>query len=170
MTSSLRQRRGFTLVELLVVIAIIGLLSTLAVVSLTSVRQKGRDARRVSDIKAIQLSLDLYAVDQNGYPKQGDGSNAAVAAAGNCLSATNGFAADCKGREYLKKVPSNPSPGGIAYTYKGMGTCDTTCTDYQILFQLEADTGEYKAATAGKTPACTATSGNVTCGDPSSSR
>ena len=51
---------GFTLVELLVVISIIGLLAGIVLSSLNSARAKGRDARRVSDIKQLQLALTLY--------------------------------------------------------------------------------------------------------------
>ena len=54
-------QKGFTLIELLVVIAIIGLLSTMAVVSLNSARQKARDAKRVSDVKQISTVLQLAA-------------------------------------------------------------------------------------------------------------
>ena len=52
--------RGFTLIELLVVIAIIGILSSVVLASLNSARQKGRDARRISDLKQLQLALELY--------------------------------------------------------------------------------------------------------------
>ena len=63
-------KKGFTLIELLVVIAIIGLLSTLAVVSLNSARVKARDARRMSDLKQISTAMELYASDSNigSYP------------------------------------------------------------------------------------------------------
>lgn len=44
---------GFTLIELLVVIAIIGLLASVILASLNGARQKGRDARRVSDLKQM---------------------------------------------------------------------------------------------------------------------
>ncbi|PIR82629.1 hypothetical protein COU20_01565 [Candidatus Kaiserbacteria bacterium CG10_big_fil_rev_8_21_14_0_10_59_10] len=52
--------RGFTLIELLVVIAIIGILSSVVLASLNSAREKGRDSRRISDIKQLQLALELY--------------------------------------------------------------------------------------------------------------
>jgi len=53
-------KRGFTLIELLVVIAIIGILSSVVLASLNSARQKGRDARRISDVKQVQLALELF--------------------------------------------------------------------------------------------------------------
>lgn len=60
--------RGFTLIELLVVIAIIGVLASVVLASLNSARRKSRDARRVADIKQMQLALELY-FDANGeYP------------------------------------------------------------------------------------------------------
>src|SRR3989339_291682 len=58
-------KKGFTLIELLVVIAIIGLLSTLAVVSLNNARGKARDARRTSDLKSLQSAIELYKADNN---------------------------------------------------------------------------------------------------------
>jgi prepilin-type N-terminal cleavage/methylation domain-containing protein len=64
--------KGFTLVELLVVIAIIGLLSTLAIVSLNNARQKARDSKRLSDMKQILLALELYYDANNRYPGNTD--------------------------------------------------------------------------------------------------
>ena len=53
-------KKGFTLIELLVVVAIIGLLSTLAVVALSTAREKTRDSKRLSDLKNIQTALELH--------------------------------------------------------------------------------------------------------------
>lgn len=58
--------RGFTLIELLVVIAIIGLLSSVVLASLSSARQKSRDARRTADIGQIRIALEMY-FDAAGY-------------------------------------------------------------------------------------------------------
>jgi prepilin-type N-terminal cleavage/methylation domain-containing protein len=57
-------KRGFTLIELLVVIAIIGILAGIIVPNLNSAKQSGRDAKRISDLKNIQLALALYYGDQ----------------------------------------------------------------------------------------------------------
>ena len=108
-------KKGFTLIELLVVIAIIGLLSTLAVVALSSARTKARDSKRLSDLKQTQTALELYYTDQNQYPV------AAVAVnlgAGNfaCLHSA-GFAAAGCANPYMGLVPTDPSAGqNYAYT------------------------------------------------------
>ena len=60
--------KGFTLIELLVVIAIISLLSSVVLASLNSVRAKGRDARRMSDLKQLAIALDFYYDKYNDYP------------------------------------------------------------------------------------------------------
>jgi len=65
----MKNQKGFTLIELLVVIAIIGLLSTMAVVSLNSARGKARDAKRVSDVKQISNLIEMAAANtaSGGY-------------------------------------------------------------------------------------------------------
>ena len=60
--------RGFTLIELLVVIAIIGILSSIVLASLNTARLKSRDARRVADIKQIQLAMQLFYDASSTYP------------------------------------------------------------------------------------------------------
>lgn len=60
--------KGFTLIELLTVISIIAILTGLFTVSYLSVRQRGRDAQRKSDIKQIQSALELYRSDNDAYP------------------------------------------------------------------------------------------------------
>jgi len=64
----MEKQKGFTLIELLVVIAIIGLLSTLAVISLNNARAKSRDSKRVADVKQMMTALELYFNDYNQYP------------------------------------------------------------------------------------------------------
>ena len=66
---------GFTLIELLVVITIIGILATVASVNLTSAIQKARDAKRVSELNAVQTALILYNNDNNTWPISDSGGN-----------------------------------------------------------------------------------------------
>ena len=128
-------KKGFTLIELLVVIAIIGLLSTLAVVSLNNARQKSRDAKRVSDIKQIQTALELYFADQNLYPVAA--ADVTLGATGaKTLSSTGGWSDTAGGTTYMGAVPANQGPGGAAYVY-AISNGDT----YSISFTLEGATG-----------------------------
>lgn len=61
--------RGFTLIELLVVIAIIGLLSTVIAAPITEARKKGRDSKKISDLRSIYTAINIYADDNAGdYP------------------------------------------------------------------------------------------------------
>ena len=54
-----RRDRGFTLIELLVVIAIIGLLSSIVLVAVGPARVKARDARRQSDVRQVNLAMEM---------------------------------------------------------------------------------------------------------------
>ncbi len=63
-----KQKSAFTLIELLVVVAIIGILASLTVLSLGSVREQARDTRRYSDIDAIYKALVLYETKKGYYP------------------------------------------------------------------------------------------------------
>jgi len=51
--------RGFTLIELLVVVAIIGLLSSIALASLNTARDKARNAATFAQMKFIERSIRL---------------------------------------------------------------------------------------------------------------
>lgn len=63
-----KSARGFTLTELLVVMFIIGILSSIIIVGLSNSKAKSRDATRKSDLKRLQLALQMYYTDNGRYP------------------------------------------------------------------------------------------------------
>ena len=58
--------RGFTLIELLVVISIISLLMGLAVPALSRAREQGRRTRCLSNVRQLQISLQMYTDSDDG--------------------------------------------------------------------------------------------------------
>lgn len=134
-------QKGFTLIELLVVIAIIGLLSTLAVVSLNSARGKARNARRMSDLKQISTAMELMQSDEDVYPTNIGASIAAptglgaacgeafviaeadVDAAREVMCFGSGIGITDGTDVFLANIPTDPSTD--EYYYEGTG--DTYC-------------------------------------------
>ncbi len=100
-------QRAFTLIELLVVIAIIGLLASIVLVSLGNARTKGRDAKRVADLKQLQTALELYYNDNSAYP--------------NYVASTTGystaFSAIGLSPNYVAAVPNDPINTSTTYGY-----------------------------------------------------
>lgn len=104
------KRKGFTLIELLIVIAIIGLLATLAIISLTTAQRKARDTKRIADMKSIQTAAELYFSDQSTYPAPGNWTALQTA-----LS------------PYISQVPVDPNhTAGTLYAY-GFCTAGGNC-------------------------------------------
>ncbi|OGZ10588.1 MAG: hypothetical protein A3D67_01895 [Candidatus Lloydbacteria bacterium RIFCSPHIGHO2_02_FULL_51_22] len=109
-------KKGFTLIELLVVIAIISILASVVLASLNTAREKSRDAKRVSDVKQIQLALEYYFDDNGQYPTE--------------LTTTTLVTPG-----YLPVVPVPPvGTGEAAYLYAGL---KTGCIDYHLGTTLE---------------------------------
>ena len=136
-------KKGFTLIELLVVIAIIGLLSTLAVVALSSAREKARDSKRLSDLKQIQTALELYYTDKGAYPTTAAGVasiSLGVLNTTDCLDATTGFTskATCT-TPYMGLVPADPQDANADYVYISPSTGNGLT--YTINASLEGTVG-----------------------------
>ncbi len=111
-------KRGFTLIELLVVIAIISILASVVLANLGSARQKGRDGKRVSDVKQIQLALELYYDTNSQYPLNGWA---------NLSAALSGV--------YIAQTPNDPIAGNTYGYYATPSGCDnsaTKCTGYYV--------------------------------------
>lgn len=117
-------RRAFTLVELLVVIAIVGLLSTVAVVSLGNARKQARNAKRNADVKQLVTAFSL-GLDANGaYPSSGGNVWRCISTA--CTGSYSGYVANGTVDAFFTPFaakPVDPDDGGSrtrgGYLYNG---------------------------------------------------
>src|SRR5712691_5754716 len=78
---------AFTLIELLVVIAIIAILASIALPAFSSVQERAKQTKDLSNGKQIALTLKQFALDNNGvFPANGP---AATYATGTPLTSTS---------------------------------------------------------------------------------
>ena len=111
-TFALARDAGFTLLELLVVLGIIALLATVAAPQVLQYLGKARTETAKAQISAISTALELYALDNGGFPSPQIGLSALV-------NAPPG-AASWKG-PYLKRIEGLNDPWGRPYIYKFPG-------------------------------------------------
>ena len=105
--------RGFTLIEMLIVVAIIGILSALILVGLSQFRSRGRDARRIADLKQVQNALEIYYTRNSAYPTAPAGSASQKWAALTAAITGAGIG--------LNQVPQDPmanASNGVSYYYQ----------------------------------------------------
>src|SRR5690606_14931557 len=107
----------------------IALLSSVVLASLQTARAKGRDAKRISDLKQMQVAVEMYYNDHGSYPRNYDGTT--------LLSATTwrGTTVGCYGStastkvmsgvapKYIPQLPQDPKPIGstLCYLYRSDG-------------------------------------------------
>ncbi|MFH1598083.1 MAG: type II secretion system protein [Patescibacteria group bacterium] len=135
-----KKQKGFTLVELLVVIAIIGLLATLAFVSLNRARAQARNAVRLADIDVLVKSMEAYYHENEKYPHEDIGddcynSTCASTSGDNWLPGLD---------EFINRLPHDPleETGGMFYMYgtnPGWNFLTGEDFHYLILYFLEGE-------------------------------
>lgn len=127
--------KGFTLIELLVVIAIIGILSSVVLASLNTARLKSRDAKRVSDMKQLQIALEFYFDQNSAYP--------VVTTAANISTALTGLVT----AGFIPKLPTDPQAGNAQYFYISSAGGATYC----VGAKLEGTTAQFDSCAAATT-------------------
>jgi general secretion pathway protein G len=105
--------RGYTLLELLVVIAVIGILVATAIPLYGRYREKARSVLVYTDLKEIQLGIELLATDTEKWPGPNNVGKVAdqevwdLNAGTAGLVATNGGFPNWDG-PYMQSVPKDP--------------------------------------------------------------
>lgn len=116
-------KKGFTLIELLVVVAVIGILASVILVGLASFRGRGRDARRIGDLRQVQNGLELYFTANGAYPGAADWASLSADLTGAGLG--------------INQVPNDPTPGS------NYGYCSNATGDrYTLSAALEENSNE----------------------------
>jgi len=133
------KNKGFTLIELLVVIAIVGLLASIVLFSLESIRAKGRDTRRVTDMKAILEGLSFYYNENYLYP---DSGGAVIEIDGTSDAMSIGIL----GSDTMQAIPLDPlnkDRDGVTYKYYYQSL--DSQKDYELTFYLETNSIKSKS-------------------------
>lgn len=124
------KKKGFTLLELLVVVSIMVILITMGMSSFATSQKKGRDAKRKSDLKEIQSSLEqYYSVCSFSYPVPTDFYSQGIICTSPSIAIMPTLPSDPRGTPYY----CGPTPGA--------GNC--TATDYTICTTIESESITY---------------------------
>ncbi len=109
-----KKPNGFTLVELMVVIFILGLLTTIVVINVLPSQDRAMETKARADIATLGQALEMYRLDNLGYPSSSDGLQALIAAPPS-LATTARY----RQGGYIKKLPDDP--WGRPYQYDNPG-------------------------------------------------
>jgi prepilin-type N-terminal cleavage/methylation domain-containing protein len=124
----MNKNKGFTLIELLVVIAIIGILASVVLASLSTAREKGKDAAVKSQLASMKAQAELYFSKGETYT-------------GLCTApvSDNGFGGETGGGLLQAANASAGVSGTINVTYATAGAYNnTTCHESDGAWAVEA--------------------------------
>ena len=140
-----KRSQGFTIVELLIVIVVIGILALLVITTYSGIQAKARNAKRQSDMQALQTQLEAFYQQNGYYPSRTDmntaswlaanmknlDTNALVDPSSSCTPATTGC---------LVATPTAKSYSYAVFQSDGATACettDTTCAVYTLTATYE---------------------------------
>ena len=107
---------GFTLIELMIVIAILGLMAYMVAPRLMSVIGKAKPKIAQTDIKNLEIALDMFYLDVGRYPSDEEGLKVLYQRPDNIPNWAG---------PYIKKAPKDPWGRDYAYKFPGEhGTYD----------------------------------------------
>ena len=108
--SGRRAERGYTLLEIMVVVFILGLLATIVAPRIMGRTDEARRTKAIADLASIAQALNLYRLDNGGYPSTEQGLEALVE-----RPATAPVPKAWRAEGYLDRMPVDS--WGNAYVY-----------------------------------------------------
>jgi len=153
MISLKKRQEGFTLIELLIVIVVIGILATIVLITYNGIQAKARNAKRETDLDAIQTQLEAFYTTSGYYPSFAD-LNSPTWVKTNMpsleISALVDPSSTCVQSSTTNCLVNSATPVTHAYTYYpedstgSSANCeatDTTCSQYTLTATLGAGGG-----------------------------
>tara|TARA_B100001971_G_C17687917_1_gene285527 strand:- start:9 stop:422 length:414 start_codon:yes stop_codon:yes gene_type:complete len=122
----MKTKRGFTILELLVVLAIIAIGSTIVFTHFSTIQEKSRDGRRMSDMNEITKALNIYYAGNSQFP---------VVTSEVIIDSTDVFSVELEGDGSIKETPKDPQHPTLTYRYISA----SGGSSYTLTFCLETD-------------------------------
>jgi len=110
--SESKQQSGFTLIEVMVVVVILGILAAIVVPRVMDRPDAARITKARADIRALESALNLYKLDNFGYPNTDQGLQALV-------NKPSGTPEPRNWKKYMDRMPKDP--WGSDYQYLSPG-------------------------------------------------
>jgi len=111
--SGSKRQLGFTLIEVMVVVVILGILAAIVVPRVMDRPDAARITKARADIRALESALNLYKLDNFGYPNTDQGLQALV-------NKPSGTPEPRNWKKYMDRMPKDPWGNDYQYLSPGV--------------------------------------------------
>ncbi len=110
----LSNQKGITLIEIMVVVVIVGILSTVIFTRVADRPEQARRTKAMTEIRAMQTSLELFKLDNGFYPSTEQGLEALVT-----VPTSGRIPANYPASGYIERVRNDPWQNPYVYICPG---------------------------------------------------